>query len=296
MSNRKNCFIRLMAMTMAFVMVIGLAGCNVTQQSDGSDKASATYTVTVQNRAGTLMDKCMVEIYADENLTEQVYRGITNAQGSVSFTAEVSDEYRAVISRQPTGYAVEKSYRLVGESTTVVLVPGQLTEQDMDTITFSLGDVMMDFTVTGSNGENVSISQLLQDKKAVVLNFWYLNCQPCKLEFPHIQEAYEQMSQDVALLALNPCDGTNAQIEAFRVDNGYTFTMAKCDSRWERMLSIPSYPTTVIIDRYGNICLIHNGMIKTAEEFTAMVNYFVSDDYKQTFFKNAGEIPAIAKI
>ena len=281
-----NKFVRLIAVTMAVAMVMALAGC--VQQPVAPE--TKTYTVCVENKGGTVLGKCKIEIFSADNLTAPVYTGITNNSGEITFTAQEGD-YVAVISKQPTGYAVEESYALSGEKTTVILTPDIMTDSDLDAVTYSLGDAMMDFSVTTPAGETLVLSELLQEKKAVVLNFWYLNCNPCKMEFPFIQEGYEQVADDVAVLALNPYDGTEAEVAAFQKDNGYTFTMSKCDSRWGKVMKIQSYPTTVIVDRYGNICLIHNGMITDTQTFLDMVNYFISEDYEQEFFRSVGQIP-----
>ena len=295
MSTLGNRITRLVAVTMAVVMVMALTGCDKSPSDETtSGDQTVDYSVIVQNKAGTALGKCSVEVYSDAEKTNQIYKGITNSDGTVSFSAPESDGYVAVVSKQPTGYAVEESYELAGEKTTIVLAPGVMTDADMDTVEYSLGDAMMDFSVTTPDGEKIVLSELLQQKKAVVLNFWYLNCNPCKMEFPHMQQGYEQLGNDIALLALNPYDGTDAEVADFRMNNGYTFTMAKCDSRWGKIMKIQSYPTTVVIDRYGNICLIHNGMITETQTFLNMVNYFISDDYEQAFFRSVGQIPTNA--
>lgn len=289
-----NRFVRLIAVTMALVMVMALSGCNGSRQGSTEPVGDMSYTITVVNRAATAIEKCVVEVYSDSTLSRQIYKGITNSDGVVTFTAPVCDDYVAVISRQPTGYAIESFYALTGERTDIVLIPGVLTDEDMDRVEYSLGNAMMDFSVSTPDGAVLKLSDLLKEKKAVVLNFWFLNCQPCKMEFPYIQQGYEELSEDIAVLALNPYDGTEAEVAQFQADNGYSFTMAKCDSRWQKMMKIQSYPTTVIVDRFGNICLIHYGMIKNAEEFTHMVSYFVNDDYEQKFFRSASQIPTSA--
>lgn len=285
--------IRVLAMTMALAMVMAVAGCSngssiVTEPKDFVE----TYTVKVANLAGTEIKKCSVEVFSDSGKTTQVYKGITNDEGEVTFSAPLSNDYVAVISKVPAGYVVETHYPLTGEKTNLVLRPGTLTEEAMETVRYSLGDPVMDFSVTTSDGEMV-LSELLAEKKAVVLNFWFMNCSPCKMEFPYIQEGYEQLSDEIAVLAMNPVDSTDAEIAQFREDNGYTFAMAKCDFRWQEMLEIKGYPTTLIIDRYGNICLIHSGGIESTQEFLDMVTYFIQDDYEQQFFKSAGQIPAV---
>jgi hypothetical protein len=139
------------------------------------------YTVTVTNLAGTPLEKCKVDVYTDDSMTGVVYTGITDQNGQISFTALDISKYVAVVSKQPAGYAVEKSYALAGERTDIVLKPGVMTDSDLDQLQYSLGDAVMDFSVTSPDGNTLFLSELLQQKKAVVLNFWFLNCQPCKM-------------------------------------------------------------------------------------------------------------------
>ena len=73
---------------------------------------------------------------------------------------------------------------------------------------YKLGDNMGDYTVTDINGQTHSFSELLQSKKAIVLNFWFVNCGPCQMEFPYLQSAYDTYSDDVAVIAINPDYGS----------------------------------------------------------------------------------------
>lgn len=289
MKKTNNQFIRLVAMTMAFAMVMALTGC----VAEPPAPKETEFTVTVTNLAGTPLEKCKVEVYSDDAMTNMVYTGITDKTGQIRFTdVAPADQYVATVSRIHTGYKVEQYYRLAGECTQILLKPRVMTDADMDSVKYTLGDPVMDFSVTTPDGE-VVLSQLLQEKKVVVLNFWFLNCAPCKMEFQYLQEGFEQVKENVALLALNPYDGTQEDVVSFRETNGYSFTMSKCDPRWADMMKVESYPTTVVIDRFGNICLIHTGMINSTQEFLDMVNYFTTDDYEQQFFRSAGQIPAV---
>lgn len=292
MNNFSNKIVRFTAVIMAFVMITVLTGCAPSSGQD--DKTSArevSYTLTVKNIGGTALDKCKVEVFKDATCKECVYFGLTNEDGAVSFSALESDGYVAVVSKQPNGYAVETHYALEGKDTSIVLKPGIMTDNDLDTVKYSLGDAVLDFTVSAPDGTKYVLSELLEKKKAVVLNFWAFNCGPCKMEFPYLQEAYEALGEDLAVLALNPTDGDDARVAAFQSDNGYTFTMAKCDSRWTKMMNAEAVPMTVVIDRFGNICLIHSGMAANTQEFLNMFGYFVSDHYEQKFFESADKVP-----
>lgn len=286
----KNKLTRLIAVVMALAMTMALAGCDQQPVPTEATLSMVEYVVNVENKGGTPIDKCSVEVICPGTGMTTLFKGMTNAEGKISFTA-LPGEYAVVVSRVPDGYAVAESYKVTGENTTIVLEPAIMTEDDLNNSKLALGDAMPDFTITGADGTKYVLSELLKEKKVVVLNFWFLNCEPCKMEFPYLQEAYDLLRDDIAVLALNPYDGDKAEVSAFQANNGYTFTMAKCDPRWSKMMKVDAYPTTVVIDRYGNICLVHRGMVTETQTFLNMFGYFVSDSYEQTFVKSLSELP-----
>lgn len=253
------------------------------------------YTICITAETGTPLEDIGVYVYTDATMAELVWFAKTDAEGKLSFSDIPSDNFVAVLANAPAGYLVEEYYRLTGEQTQITLSAG-LMEGDLSSITYKLGDLMLDFSVTGPDGTVYKFSELLEQKKAVILNFWYLQCEPCKAEFPHLQEAYEQYSDDVALLVMNPVNQDNAEIEQFRKDNAYTFPMMACDPLWEKAMQITAYPTTVVIDRFGYITLRHTGSIDGPETFEAMMRYFSADEYEHTVFKNLDELEEAAGV
>lgn len=77
--------------------------------------------------------------------------------------------------------------------------PVALAQED----TYQLGDTMDDFAVTLSDGTETFLYGLLTQKKAVLINFWASWCGPCKIEFPFMQQAYDELSDDVGIIALS---------------------------------------------------------------------------------------------
>ena len=90
-----------------------------------------------------------------------------------------------------------------------------ITNEDLSSAQLKLGDVMYDFSVTTPDGEKITLSKLLQEKKMVLLNFWYTTCSWCVTEFPYMEQAYQQYKDDVAIIGLNPLGETDAAIKAF---------------------------------------------------------------------------------
>ena len=254
------------------------------------ESGDVEYTVRVKNASDVPLEGIGVYIYEDETQAELVWFDKTNADGEMFFKAPESDEYIAVLGNIPTGYSAEAYYPITGEETEIILYAGVLSDEDMQTVTYKLGDVMMDFTIIDTEGNEYTLSQLLKDKKAVVLNFWYLSCQPCRNEFPFMQEAYEQYKDDIEILAMNPVDMDEAAVAAFKEELGLTFPMAVVDELWAQMLQLTAYPTTVVIDRFGNISLIHKGSIDSADTFEQLFEYFAAEDYEQRAIQSIDEV------
>lgn len=243
------------------------------------------YTLVLKTEGGMPLEDVGVYFYTDSTLAELVWFAKTDAEGKVSFEDLASDSYVAVLDKVPDGYKVEPHYPLTGEITEVILSAG-MAEGDLAQLKYKLGDVMMNFSVTGSDGTVYVLSELLQKKQAVVLNFWYLECAPCRAEFPYLQEAYEKYSDKLEVLALNPVNQDSAAIDAFRQEQKLTFPMLSCDPAWAEALELTAYPTTVVIDRYGNIALIHKGSIDKAKTFEDAFAFFAAEDYQQTTVKD----------
>lgn len=268
------------------------SGCADAPSATGPSSGSAggSGQVQVTNLAGSPLSRVNVAIYADDSLEDMVFAGKTDDDGVFSFDGMAAG-YVAVISKLPVGYVAEAYYRLEGERTQISVGAGVLTQEDMDTIRYTLGDAIMDFSVTVSDGTELRLSELLADKAAVMINFWFMGCGPCKSEFPHLQEAYAEYSDDIALIALDPLDSDDASIEAFRQGNGYTFPMGKCDPRWAQMLGIGAFPFTIVIDRYGNLSMTHLGAVPDAQIFKNVFRYYADEQYQQQFFTSIDQVP-----
>lgn len=159
-------------------------------------------------------------------------------------------------------------------ATTAVKPP--LLEGDLIGKSLSVGDRMYDFTVTDSDGNTHTLSQMLQEKEIVVLNFWYINCPFCVKEFPAMSEAYKAYKDRVGMVALNPYD-TVANIGQYRANNAsLTFPMASCPSGWVQTFALRGFPTTIIIDREGMIRQMHTGALLKVSDWESLFLPYLS--------------------
>lgn len=155
---------------------------------------------------------------------------------------------------------------------------------------YNLGDYMGDYTITDINGNTYTFSDILKNKKAIVLNFWFINCGPCQMEFPYLQSAYNSYSDDLTVIAINPVDEKENNIKKYATKNGLTLPLAKGDQAWITAFSLRGFPTTVVIDRYGCVSFMHVGAITTDGEFEKVFEFFTADDYKQTTINSINDI------
>lgn len=121
-----------------------------------------------------------------------------------------------------------------------------------------------DFTLVDQYGNTHTLSDY--KGKTVFLNFWATWCGPCKSEMPDIQQLYETYGEnegDLIVLGVasprseqNPYtnEGTQADVEQFLEDNGYTFPVVM-DLTGEILsyYAISAFPTTFMIDSNGNV-------------------------------------------
>lgn len=266
----------------AFLLAVSFAGCE--NSGEESDISYTQYSVTVSSKGGMPLKGIGVFIYKDSALNDLAYAAETDINGKISFDADDSQSLYAVLKNVPDGYIADESYA-IDKSNVITLESKPYEIDSLSDVNYASGSIMHDFSVVDYNGNEHKLSELLKTKKAVVLNFWFMGCGPCKTEFPYMQEAYAEYKNDIEIIALNPVDGTNAEIEAYASELGLTFPMLSCDKGWTTALGLTAFPTTVVIDRYGMISLIHLGSITDKETFTKIFDYYISDDYKQSNVK-----------
>jgi peroxiredoxin len=117
------------------------------------------------------------------------------------------------------------------------------------------------FTLENLDGEKVKLSQH-QGKDVVVLDFWATWCGPCVQAMPVIERVVEGLQEDgknVALYAVNLQEGED-KINAFLEKQGISLPVL-LDSNAEvaGKYWVTGIPQTVIIDKSGQVAMIHVG-------------------------------------
>ena len=281
--------IKIIAAVAAAVLVVGivLALILIKPAGPGEEEGGIkNYTITITTMGEKPFANLELNVYKDSNKMDIVTFGTTDANGTFTFEAEYSKNYVVELVDVPKGYTVDEYYTITSVDCNIALDAKLLSAGDIENFGknefITLGKVSADVTVTTVDGKTYSVSELLKSKKAVVLNFWFENCEPCRTEFPYLEAAYQKYSDELEILAINCVDGTDASVQKYKEDNNLSFVVAKADALWAAGYNVGSYPTTVVIDRYGHVGFVHSSSIPDATSFELLFDYFTSDSYEQS--------------
>lgn len=133
------------------------------------------------------------------------------------------------------------------------------------------------FTLKTPDGGEITLSELLKGRKAVLINFWFNGCGPCQAEFPTLQKIYaEHAEKGLGMLAINNGDSAEL-IKKWADARHYTFATAMAgegrlsiDFKVVRDYGVPAYPTTYLVGADGKILWRCLGPVKEQELLTAL--------------------------
>lgn len=245
------------------------------------------FTVTVTSLGGFGLKDVYVTV---KDASGKETRASTNADGVAGFMLDPA-AYTVTLSNLPAGYHCEESYTASASNKnfSIRLESSVILGTAPTGTRYRVGDVLYDFTYT-VDGETYQLSELLQENRAVFLNFWATWCGPCMSEFPYLNAAYRgwqtKVETDEAfkergmeMLAISGYDSATAVAQT-KASKGLIFPMMSDSVGITSMVSYSgSIPTTVIIDRYGVCAYIHSGSITSEKDWTDLFEKYTADDY-----------------
>lgn len=240
------------------------------------------YSISVTSAGG--LNLSGVRITAKKN-GQTIMTGISQ-NGKIEMNIP-ANEYELIVdeSSLPAGYYIPEGTKFsttAQEGSAKVIIPSRvISTTAASNKRYNLGDVMHDFSyVEASSGTRYTLSEVLSSKKAVMLNFWYADCNPCRSEFPAIQKAYEEYGNKIAIIALSNSDSDRA-ISQFKEEQGLTFHMAPDKAGMTSKFDVEGFPTTVIIDRYGVVAYKYTSAETSESIWKSLFNKYTSDKYIQ---------------
>ncbi|MEH6556386.1 MAG: TlpA disulfide reductase family protein [Oceanicoccus sp.] len=115
-----------------------------------------------------------------------------------------------------------------------------------------------DFILKSTSGENLRLSE--QRGQVVLINFWASWCGPCRQEMPLLDELQQKYSKlGFTVFGVN-VDKDPAKADKILKDIPVSFpVLYDSDGNVSKLFDVSAMPTTVIVDRDGNMRYLHKG-------------------------------------
>jgi thiol-disulfide isomerase/thioredoxin len=116
------------------------------------------------------------------------------------------------------------------------------------------------FQLSGRGGKSIDLSQF--KGQVVMINFWATWCKPCRDEMPLLEDIYKKYKpMGFTLLGVNvEPDSKDAETWLGKLPKPVTFPIAyDVDSKVSKLYKVETMPSTVIVDRKGNVRVLHRG-------------------------------------
>jgi thiol-disulfide isomerase/thioredoxin len=126
-----------------------------------------------------------------------------------------------------------------------------LAPKPMESRFFTTGSEISSFKEKDMEGNKWNLKNL--KGKVVVLNFWFVNCPPCKAEMPELNKVVEKYKADSSIVFLSLCLDDKSSIEDLMKTNPFQYKIIDnaryiCD-----LYRVTSYPTHVVLDKEGKV-------------------------------------------
>lgn len=284
---------------------------NTSTGSTNNPNGKVDYLIQTKTIGGMVLPNVTLAIYEGDDMKEF---GTTNEDGFLTISLPRGN-YTAKVREVQKGYKYSENGYPLNETGTVISLASSLIEgTSFPTTRLELGTVMNDFEITDIYDNKITLSGLFNgedgiagtadDKQMVLLNFFFTTCGPCVNEIPYMMAAYEEYKDKVAILGLDPYPDDDAmKIKLFAEgavgsqragQDPLNFPVADAPISWAMAIAdakgTTSYPTNIIIDRFGVVTLVEVGGITSQTPFNLMFEFFSKVDYKQTLVTDMEQI------
>ena len=114
------------------------------------------------------------------------------------------------------------------------------------------------FTLPNGEGQSVTLSDL--SGQVVMINFWASWCAPCRQEMPLLDALYQRYKGlGFTLLGVNVEEDSGMATDWLK-ETPVSFPIVfDRENRVSKLYDVIAMPSTVMIDRHGNMRFIHHG-------------------------------------
>lgn len=119
-----------------------------------------------------------------------------------------------------------------------------------------VGAKVPDFELERPGGGKLALLATAGKQKLTLVNFWFVNCPPCRAEFPRLQALYQQLKdRGLEIVSINHGD-TEDRVTDYVKQGGFTFNILMGGAGpgyVGKTYGVRAYPTNILIDSTGKV-------------------------------------------
>lgn len=116
---------------------------------------------------------------------------------------------------------------------------------------FKTGEEFPAFSAADINNNKINTKDL--KGKILVLNFWFINCPPCRKEMPELNALVNDYSADSNVVFVGIALDPENALKVFLKETSFNYKVVGYGRSIARNYSIEAFPTNVIVDKEGKV-------------------------------------------
>ncbi|HUS03626.1 MAG TPA: TlpA disulfide reductase family protein [Chitinophagaceae bacterium] len=127
-----------------------------------------------------------------------------------------------------------------------------------ESLYFRTGKKLALFKTTDINDRKINLKD--EKGKIIVLNFWFIDCPPCRMEIPDLNQLVEEYKGNDSVLFIGVALDPKPDIKDFLETMPFNYTLIHDGKSIATEYGIRAFPTHVIIDKEGKIYFHTSGL------------------------------------
>jgi peroxiredoxin len=123
---------------------------------------------------------------------------------------------------------------------------------------FTTGDHISNFSAKDMNGDQVKLKDL--KGKIVVINFWFIHCEPCRVEIPELNKMVDSYNNNDSIVFIAIALDQKPEIKNFLKENKFNYRIISDGRTIAKQYAIGSYPTHLVLDPEGKVYFHTSGL------------------------------------
>lgn len=132
------------------------------------------------------------------------------------------------------------------------------TPKPRESGSFTTGSTIDNFKESDIEGTKWNLKALRG--KVVILNFWFIDCKPCRMEIPELNQLVEEYKTDSSVVFLSFCLDEKGSIKDFLKTTPFNYKIIDNAKYIADDYKVRSYPTHVVVDKEGKVQFHTSGL------------------------------------